>query len=198
MSILISEYRVRQTQVIQVHHGDITQEDTDAIVNAANSQLSHGGGVAGAIVRQGGVVIQEESNEYIRKHGPVPTGQVAVTGAGRLRCKTIIHAVGPVWHGGDQHEEELLRSAVWNSLDAAEKLALKSIAIPAISSGIFGFPKERCAQMMINTAIEFFEYNSVSSLKEIRLTNIDDLTVSLFKKQLKLILNLKTSSDSMA
>ena len=182
MSLLKSEYRVRQTQVIQIRQGDITQEDTDAIVNAANSHLRHGGGVAGAIVRQGGFVIQDESDGYIRKHGQVPTGQVAVTGAGKLRCKYVIHAVGPVWHGGDQQEEEHLNCAVWNSLIAAEDLGLKSIALPAISSGIFGFPKERCAQIMINTARKFFENNTESSLKEIRLTNIDSLTVAVFEK----------------
>jgi len=184
MSILKSEYRTPSTQLLQIRHGDLTEEDTDAIVNAANSHLAHGGGVAGAIVRRGGRVIQEESDRWIREHGTVPTGQVAVTGAGSLRCKYIIHAVGPVWQGGKQNEDELLRAAVWNSLMKAHEMKLASIALPAISSGIFGFPKDRCAAILVKTALEFCEQYPASSLREIRFTNIDEVTVNVFLAEL--------------
>lgn len=125
--------------------GDITELEADAIVNAANSYLQHGGGVAGAIVRKGGWVIQEESNRWVREHGPVPVGGVAVTGAGRLKAKYIIHAVGP--RCGIEPIEKL-REAVVNALRKAEELGLRSIAFPAISTGIFGCPYDEAARMM--------------------------------------------------
>ncbi len=130
---------------VEVIEGDITELERDAIVNAANSYLKHGGGVAAAIVRKGGVEIQQESDEYVKKHGPVPTGGVAVTGAGRLKAKYIIHAVGPVY-GRDP--EEKLAEAVENSLRKAEELGLKTIALPAISTGVYGFPMDKCAKIM--------------------------------------------------
>jgi putative ATPase len=180
MSTLKAEYVTGSNQRIQVRLGDLTLEYVDAIVNAANTHLAHGGGVAGAIVRSGGYVIQEESSRWVREHGPVSTGQVAVTGAGSLPCKYVIHAVGPVWGGGSQGEDELLRQAVWNSLLKADELQLTSMSIPAISSGIFGFPKPRCAAILINTALEFCAQHPGSSLREIRFTNFDELTVGYF------------------
>mgnify|MGYP001025470695 FL=1 len=184
MSTVRSEFVVTSGQVIQIRQGDLTQEDSDAIVNAANSYLEHGGGVAGAIVRRGGDSIQQESDQWVRQHGNVPAGQVAVTGAGRLPCKVVIHAVGPIWEGGGQGEDELLRQAVWHSLLKANELQLSSISIPAISSGIFGFPKPRCAQILVKTALDFCAQYPGSSVREIRFTNIDDLTVRLFAAEL--------------
>ncbi|RME00303.1 MAG: macro domain-containing protein [Deltaproteobacteria bacterium] len=164
---------------IEIRQGDLTEEEVDAIVNAANSHLAHGGGVAGAIVRKGGKTIQEESDAYVREHGPVPTGKVAVTGAGNLPSSYVIHAVGPVWKGGDAHEDALLESAVWESLLAAHERKLRSIAIPAISSGIFGFPKARCAAILLDTARKFCERFPESPLEVIRFTNIDRETCDL-------------------
>lgn len=175
------EVSANDRQVLHIRHGDLTQEETDAIVNAANTHLSHGGGVAGAIVSRGGYLIQEESDAWVRRHGVVPTGQVAVTGAGKLPCRIVIHAVGPVWHGGNHNEEELLRMAVWNSLVKADELRLRSIAIPAISSGIFSFPKERCAEILIAAAFDFYKQHPDSSVQEIRFTNIDRPTVEVFR-----------------
>ncbi len=123
--------------------GDITEVEADAIVNAANSYLEHGGGVAGAIVRKGGYVIQEESREWVRKHGPVPVGGVAVTSAGRLKAKYVIHAVGP--RCGVEPVEKI-GEAVENAIAKAEELGLTSIALPAISTGIFGCPYDEAAQ----------------------------------------------------
>lgn len=180
MSTLKAEWMTGSNQRIQVRLGDLTQENVDAIVNAANGYLAHGGGVAGAIVRSGGYVIQEESDRWVREHGPVSTGQVAVTGGGSLSCKFVIHAVGPIWQGGGQDEDELLRQAVWNSLVKAHALQLTSMSIPAISSGIFGFPKQQCAAILVKTALEFCAQYPDSSLREIRFTNFDELTVGFF------------------
>ncbi|MDK2885458.1 MAG: hypothetical protein PWP54_16 [Thermosipho sp. (in: thermotogales)] len=167
--------------IVEVVNGDITKEETEAIVNAANSHLSHGGGVAGAIVRAGGRIIQEESNEYVKNHGPVETGEVAVTSAGSLPAKYVIHAVGPIWKGEKENEKELLAKAIRNVLKKANELKLKSISIPAISSGIFGFPKKLCAQIFAEE-IENFLKNNKTSLELIRLTNIDEYTTNIFMK----------------
>jgi O-acetyl-ADP-ribose deacetylase (regulator of RNase III) len=130
---------------LELMKGDITEVEADAIVNAANSYLEHGGGVAGAIVRRGGYVIQEESREWVRKYGPVPVGGVAVTSAGRLKAKYVIHAVGP--RCGVEPIEKL-GEAVINALRKAEELGLSSIAFPAISTGIFGCSYDTAARIM--------------------------------------------------
>ena len=144
---------------VQIHHttlelvqGDITKLDTDAIVNAANEHLAHGGGVAGAISRQGGPAIQRESDEWVRLHGPVRTGTAAITTGGRLKARHVIHAVGPVYDG-TLRSAELLGSAVRAALRMADDHALKSIALPAISTGIFGYPMEAAAGVMVRAAI---------------------------------------------
>lgn len=124
--------------ILSLWHGDITEESVDAIVNAANDGLVHGGGVAGAIVRKGGYVIQDESDRI----GRVPTGSAAITGAGSLAAKHVIHAVGPVWNGRTPEENDrLLASATTSALEIARERDLLSIAFPAVSSGIFGSRK---------------------------------------------------------
>jgi O-acetyl-ADP-ribose deacetylase (regulator of RNase III) len=138
------EFRVGEVSVALLK-GDITEVEADAIVNAANSYLEHGGGVAGAIVRKGGWVIQEESREWVRRFGPVPVGGVAVTSAGRLKAKYVIHAVGP--RCGVEPVEKIAE-AVRNALLKAEELGLSSIAFPAISTGAFGCPYEAAALQM--------------------------------------------------
>jgi len=140
---------------IIIKQGDITEETSDAIVNAANQQLFHGGGVAAAIVRKGGAVIQQQSREIIKKIGFVPTGKAVITDSGKLPCKFVIHTVGP--RMGEGNEDAKLRSAIWNALTLADLYNLKSISMPAVSSGIFGFPKDRCAKILIQTAVDFFE-----------------------------------------
>jgi putative ATPase len=173
---------ISPSQSILVRQGDITDEDADIIVNAANGHLVHGGGVAGAISRKAGPDLDEESRLWVRKHGQVETGQVAVTGAGRLRFSKIIHAVGPVWQGGRQGELALLESAVINSLLKAEELGAASIALPAISSGIFGFPKGLCAEISLKTAVRFYRERPRSGLRIICFTNIDAATVKIFRE----------------
>lgn len=131
---------------IEIVEGDLTELEVDAIVNAANSGLQHGGGVAGAIVRRGGQVIQDESDAI----GHVPVGGAAATGAGSLPAKWVIHAVGPRMGEGD--EDRKLEQATHSAIDEAERLGARSLAFPAISTGIFGYPIERCAVVMLRVA----------------------------------------------
>jgi O-acetyl-ADP-ribose deacetylase (regulator of RNase III) len=135
--------------VIELLDGDITEMGTDAIVNAANAQLVLGGGVAGAIRRKGGPKIQAECD----KIGGTFVGGAVITTGGSLKAKHVIHAVGPRMGEGD--EDQKLRNATLNSLKVADENHLKSISFPAISTGIFGFPIERCAEIMLKTAIEY-------------------------------------------
>jgi len=139
---------------LELVRGDITEIDTEAIVNAANRRLTHGGGVAGAIVRKGGRVIQEESDAWVREHGPVPTGGAAITGAGRLKARYVIHAVGPIYDGTPRCAE-LLASAVRNSLALADERGIRSIALPAISTGIFGYPMDEAAGIILRTVVDY-------------------------------------------
>ncbi len=134
---------------IQLVQGDITEMDTDAIVNAANAQLILGGGVAGAIRSKGGPSIQEECNRI----GGTFVGGAEITGGGDLKAKFVIHAVGPRMGEGD--EDRKLKNATLNSLKKADENNLKSITFPAISTGIFGYPPDRCAKIMLKTAVEY-------------------------------------------
>lgn len=165
---------IEDDREIQIVTGDITKEDTDAIVNAANSHLAHGGGVAAAIVRAGGYEIQKESNEYIAKNGPVSTGEAAVTGAGKLKAKYVIHTVGPVWKGGQFGEDELLEKAVYNALLRAHELKLRSVAMPAISMGIFHFPKKKGTRIILSAIERFFKDHPETTVKLVKVVNIDD------------------------
>lgn len=165
------------TKTLRLVQGDITLREADAIVNAANSSLQHGGGVAGAIVRRGGQGIQEESD----KIGHVPVGHAAVTGAGRLPARFVIHAVGPRMGEGD--EDNKLKSAVLSSLQLASGKMLSTISFPAISSGIFGFPKDRCAKILVIEALNYLKKHSDSSLKIVEFCIYDDETLDHFKKE---------------
>lgn len=155
--------RTVNQSTVELVQGDITGIDTEAIVNAANSHLAHGGGVAGAIVRKGGQIIQEESNRWIHEHGPVPVGQAAITGAGNLPAAWVIHAVGP--RLGEGNEDTKLRQATLNSLKLADEHELKSLVLPAISTGIFGYPVDRCAKIMLTTTLEYLQ--GITGLKRI-------------------------------
>jgi len=139
------------TRVLELLDGDITEQDTDAIVNAANAQLVLGGGVAGAIRKKGGPRIQAECD----KIGGTFVGGAVITTGGNLKAKYVIHAVGPRMGEGD--EDRKLRDATLNSLKVADQNHLKSIAFPAVSAGIFGFPIERCAAIMLGTTIEYLK-----------------------------------------
>jgi O-acetyl-ADP-ribose deacetylase len=138
---------------LEIVKGDITALAVDAIVNAANRYLAHGGGVALAIVRKGGLSIQTESALHIAKRGPLRTGEAVITGGGKLTAKFVIHTVGPVWSDHNPMEaDRFLCEAVSNSLKLAEEKRLISIALPAISTGIYGFPIQRAAPLMLREA----------------------------------------------
>jgi O-acetyl-ADP-ribose deacetylase len=140
---------------LEIVQGDITALKVDAIVNAANRFLAHGGGVALAIVRKGGPSIQTESAALVAKRGPLETGEAVITGGGKLPARFVIHTVGPVWSEHSPEEaDQLLRKAVRNGLTLAEEKRLKSIAFPAIGTGIYGFPIERAAPLMLMEAAD--------------------------------------------
>lgn len=141
---------------LELIEGDISTLDTDAIVNAANEYLAHGGGVAGVISRKGGPAIQRESDAWVRRHGPVPTGSAVITSGGNLPARYVIHAVGPVYDGTPR-SADLLASTVCAALRMADEHGLKSIALPAISTGIFGYPMEEAARVMLQAAIAYLK-----------------------------------------
>lgn len=173
---IISEHKIGK-KTLRLIQGDITERDVDAIVNAANSYLQHGGGVAGAIVRKGGSIIQEESD----KIGFTPVGTAVITTAGRLPSKYVIHAVGPKMGEGD--EDNKLKGAVLATLNLASQKVIKSISMPAISSGIFGFPKDRCARILVGESLRYLKDNPNTSLELIELCVFDDITAGYFKEE---------------
>lgn len=175
--VILKDEKVKDKK-IEVVKGDITEEKTDAIVNAANRHLSHGGGVAGAIVKKGGEIIQIESNKIVEKRGALKTGEAVITQAGNLPCKYVIHTVGPVWGEGD--EEEKLKKAIESSLQVATENLLKSISIPAVSCGIFGFPKKKGTKIIYKTVKEYLEKRE-TTIRLVRLIGIGDEIPNLFK-----------------
>lgn len=185
MNQVLKEHVFPSGRHLQLVQGDITLETVDAIVNAANSYLQHGGGVAAAIARKGGPQVQAESDAWVLRNGPVSHAEPAITSGGRLPCKYVIHAVGPVWGEGD--EDARLRLAVQGSLKRAEELGLTSIALPAISTGIYGFPKERAAGVMIRSIQEYLAEKPASSLTQVRLTLYDQPTLAAFLQEWKAI-----------
>ena len=163
--------------LLELVQGDITDQTADAIVNAANAALLMGGGVAGAIRRRGGPAIQEECNSI----GGTYVGGAVITTGGNLPAKYVIHAVGPVH--GDDHEDEKLKDATLNSLKLADKNHLRSIVFPAISTGIFGFPKKRCTTIMLSTTIAYLE--GPTGLEQVVYCLYDNETLKIFEDALQ-------------
>jgi O-acetyl-ADP-ribose deacetylase (regulator of RNase III) len=162
-----------------IKQGDLTLETVDVIVNAANRHLQHGGGLAFAILQRGGPSIQRESDQWISQYGVVDHRTPAVTGTGNLSCRYIFHAVGPVWGSG--HEESRLQQTIIGCLEKMEALQLHSIAFPAISTGIYGFPMMLAAQVFFRTLRQFSKDRQDSCIQEIRLVlyNKSDLDTFL-------------------
>jgi O-acetyl-ADP-ribose deacetylase (regulator of RNase III) len=180
MNTILHERELPSGQIIRLVQGDLIQEQVDAIVNAANAHLQHGGGVAAAIARQGGGIIQSESDAWVRQHGLVSHAEPAYTSAGKLPCRYVIHAVGPVW--GEGQEDEKLSAAIRGSLILADRLELASIAFPAISTGIFGFPKLRAARLILGAIQAYFADQPASALRQVRLTLFDAPTIAAFEE----------------
>ena len=164
---------------LQLEQGDITDSTADAIVNAANSDLILGAGVAGAIRRKGGPSIQEECNRI----GSCPVGNAVITSAGNLQARFVIHAVGPRW--GEGHEVEKLKNAASNSLQRAEEKELKSIAFPAIGTGIFGFPQKLAAKTLLTAVWQ--DLSRKSGIKTVTFILFDIESFNVFKDQLSIL-----------
>lgn len=157
---------------------DITQLDVDAIVNAANASLQHGGGVAAAIVRAGGVTIQTESDRWVHEHGKINPEHPALTSAGDLPARFVIHAVGPIWGEGDEHRK--LDQAIASALALAEDQGLNSLALPAISTGIFRFPVNDAAEIILDSIARFAQTKRGKYLKTIIIALWDQAAVEAF------------------
>lgn len=165
--------------------GDICDEEVDALLNAANYQLSHKTGIASSYVHKGGHLIQDESDKIMEDYDEgLELGTAHVTTAGALKAKHIIHVVCPVWMGGVNGEEEKLGECVINALKKAEELKLVKLAVPSLSSGAFGFPREICAQILVHKCMEYFDKNEDSSIKLIKFVNTDTPTVKAVEKAL--------------
>ena len=149
---------------VELTVGDITRLDVDAIVNAANSTLMGGGGVDGAIHRAGGPRILEECMEIRNRQGGCKTGEAVITTGGNLKAKYVIHTVGPVWRGGTEGEDQLLKNAYTNSMKLAAQHSLETIAFPNIRTGVYGFPKGRAAEIAVTTVHDFLETHSFNRI----------------------------------
>ena len=163
--------------------GDITKQSTDAIVNAANSGLMGGGGVDGAIHRAGGSAILEECKQIVARQGRLPTGEAVITTGGNLPAKRIIHTVGPIWHGGNSGEPELLANAYRNSLKIASSKKLKSISFPSISTGAYGYPVKLASEVALQTVIDFLHNDQ--SIDTVDFILFDSATYNTYAKTLE-------------
>ena len=160
--------------------GDITLQDADAIVNAANEHLAPGGGVCGALHRAGGPAIWEECQQIVQARGPLPTGKAVATTAGTMRARYLIHTVGPVWHGGNSGEPEKLASCYRESIRAADELNLTSVAFPSISTGIFGYPVELAAPVALEAVAQALQTSN--HVHEVRFILFDAATMRAYEQ----------------
>lgn len=168
---------------IKVIKGDITKGSVDAIVNAANNSLLGGGGVDGAIHKAGGSSILEECIKIRDKQGGCKTGEAVITTAGRLNAKYVIHTVGPIWHNGQNNEEQLLANCYENSLKLAVNYKIKTIAFPNISTGVYRFPKELAAEIAVKEVKKFLEDNS--TIEEVIFVCFSDENYNIYYNLLK-------------
>ena len=167
------EVTINQTK-LSIVQGDITKQATDAIVNAANPSLMGGGGVDGAIHRAGGPAILEQCKQIVSRQGRLPTGKAVITTGGNLEARYVIHTVGPIWHGGTKGEAELLASAYGESLKLAAEKGLSSISFPSISTGAYGYPVAKAAEVALASVIAFIQ--DVTSLREVTFVLFDPNT----------------------
>jgi O-acetyl-ADP-ribose deacetylase (regulator of RNase III) len=177
------EITVNKTKV-SIVQGDVTGQATDAIVNAANSNLMGGGGVDGAIHRAGGPAILEECKKIVARQGRLPTGQAVITTGGNLKARYVIHTVGPVWHGGGRNEAELLGSAYYECLKLATENKLASISFPSISTGAYGYPVDEAAKIAVSIVVSFLK-EQATSLKDVVFVLFDSRTYQSYRSALR-------------
>jgi O-acetyl-ADP-ribose deacetylase (regulator of RNase III) len=182
MANQINEVKVKNT-TISIIQGDITGQDTDAIVNAANSGLMGGGGVDGAIHRAGGPAILEECKRIVAGQGRLPAGQAVITTGGNLKARHVIHTVGPVWRGGGKGEPETLASAYRESLKLADENGLESVSFPSISTGVYGYPVDKAAAVAVG-AVKGFLGGQETSVKKVVFVLFDSATYSAYADKL--------------
>ena len=183
------EVKINQAKLVIIQ-GDITKQDTDAIVNAANSSLMGGGGVDGAIHRAGGPVILEECKQIVARQGRLPTGKAVITTGGDLKARYVIHTVGPVWHGGNKGEHELLASAYGESLKLAGENHLYSISFPSISTGAYGYPVNKASRVAIGAVIDSLR-ESITSVREVVFVLFDSRTFRVYSSALEGIIGTR-------
>jgi len=186
--VIINQAKLRLIQ------GDITKQDTEAIVNAANSSLMGGGGVDGAIHRAGGPAILEECKQIVARQGRLPTGKAVMTTGGNLKASYVIHTVGPVWHGGNKGEPELLASAYYESLKLAADNNLASVSFPSISTGAYGYPVDRASRVAIR-AVDAFLRQRATSLREVVLVVFDSQAFTAYSLALREITGQDNKRD---
>ena len=182
MKVTVNQAKLR---IIQ---GDITKQDTDAIVNAANSNLMGGGGVDGAIHRAGGPSILEECKQIVTRQGRLPTGKAVMTTGGNLKARHVIHTVGPIWYGGDKGEPELLANAYRESLELAMENQLYSISFPSISTGVYGYPVDIALRVAFGAVIVSLR-QKVTSIREVVFVLFDSQTFRDYSSALKEIID---------
>jgi len=174
---------------LSVIMGDITQQETDAIVNAANPSLMGGGGVDGAIHSAGGRAILEECEQIVSRQGRLPTGKAVITGSGKLKAGYVVHTVGPIWHGGGRGEAGLLASAYRESLKLAASNNLSSISFPSISTGAYGYPVDEASRIAMDTIVSFLR-QGITSLREVVMVLFDSRTFRAYASAFKEVLNI--------
>ena len=177
---------------LSITQGDITLQDTDAIVNAANSSLMGGGGVDGAIHRAGGSAILEECKKIVQKQGRLPTGQAVITTGGRMKARHVIHTVGPIWHGGGHHEPDLLASAYRESLKLAAANNLTSVSFPSISTGAYSYPIDQAAPIALKEVMAFL--SKPSSVKEVVFVLYGETNFKAYEEAMKEIIEKNTTN----
>ncbi len=189
----VVEVTINQAK-LRIIQGDITEQDTDAIVNAANSSLMGGGGVDGAIHRAGGPAILEECKQIVAKQGRLPTGKAVMTTGGNLKARYVIHTVGPIWHGGDKGEPELLASAYQESLKLAMENQLYSVSFPSISTGVYGYPVNKASRVAIGVVIASLRQGD-TSVREVVFVLFDSQTFRAYSSALEEITGPSDEKD---
>ena len=193
-----ARYRIGEAAQLELVIGNIVHEETDAIVNAANSSLLGGGGVDGAIHDAAGPTLLSECRKVREQRGPLPAGQAVATSAGQLKVRYVIHTVGPVWYGGERNEPQILENCYCNSIEEAQRLKCTSLSFPSISTGAFGYPVALAAQTAVRTVVDLLQ--KTSSLRLVRFVLFDPRThkayVTAARKLLQDYPHLKITSEA--